>query len=79
MCGRARDDLGKLHAAEQAILAPFAADLSALDEAGVKAQRRSLRALAGGLGWRWRGDRCLELTFTLEPGVFATSLVRELI
>jgi tRNA pseudouridine13 synthase len=79
MCGHARDGLGKLHAAEQAILAPFAADLSTLEEAGVKAQRRALRAIPGGLDWRWQGERCLELTFTLEPGVFATSLVRELV
>jgi len=79
MYGHARDDLGKLRGAEQAILAPFAADLSILEDAGVKAQRRALRAIPGDLDWRWQGERCLELTFTLEPGVFATSLVRELI
>ena len=79
MCGGARDDLVALRDAEEALLAPFAADVSALQEAGVKAQRRSLRAIPAELHWRWYGDRRLELTFALEPGVFATSLVRELI
>ncbi len=79
LCGGARDALGELHEAEQAILAPFAGDLRALNEAGVQAARRALRAMAADLRWRWQGADRLELRFTLEPGVFATALVRELI
>jgi len=77
--GSARDDLGKLRGGEQAILAPFATDLRALEQAGVKSQRRALRAVARDLCWRWCSERQLELTFTLDPGVFATSLVRVLV
>ncbi|MDH3451682.1 MAG: tRNA pseudouridine(13) synthase TruD [Gammaproteobacteria bacterium] len=79
LCGRARDGLGELLGEEQAILAPFVADLSALAKAGVKAQRRALRAIPRDLRWRWHDTQQLELSFTLEPGAFATSLVRELV
>ena len=49
-----------------------------VERQGVAAARRRLRATATGLEWHRDGD-VLELTFTLPAGVFATSLVREIV
>ena len=48
-----------------------------LEEAGLEADRRALRARAHELAWRWRGEDALELAFTLASGAYATALLRE--
>jgi tRNA pseudouridine13 synthase len=48
-----------------------------LEEAGLEADRRALRARAHDLAWRWRGEDALELAFTLASGAYATALLRE--
>ncbi len=46
--------------------------------AGMKASRRSLRMIPQDLQWHFRGD-CLLLSFQLQKGSFATSLIREIV
>jgi len=52
--------------------------ISLLGSAGVKAGRRSLRLLPTGLEWERSGSD-LTLRFTLPPGGYATSVLRELV
>jgi tRNA pseudouridine13 synthase len=52
--------------------------VESLDKAGVTADRRSLRVLPAELRWRL-GEDGLTLDFSLPPGAYATSLLRELV
>ena len=63
---------------EAAALAAESGLIDALAGQGVEAGRRSLRLRPAGLERRWDGD-ALELAFTLPPGAYATSLLRELV
>ena len=59
------------HAAEELLC-------NGLELAGLKAERRALRAVARGLQWSWPDTKTLELTFSLQRGVYATSLLSEI-
>lgn len=48
-----------------------------LERAGLTQERRALRAVASDFTATWSGDDCVELSFSLKPGVFATTLLRE--
>jgi len=50
---------------------------SGLEQAGLKAERRALRATAHDLKWSWGNTNTLELSFSLQRGVYATSLLGE--
>ncbi len=50
-----------------------------LEQAGLKNERRALRATALDLDWLWRDESTLELSFTLEKGVYATSMLGEIV
>ena len=50
-----------------------------LVQAGLKQERRALRALASDLTVEWLDTRTLRLGFTLARGVFATSLLNEIV
>ena len=50
-----------------------------LKKAGLNAERRALRACAKDLHWQWLDATTLELQFTLQRGVFATSLLAEIV
>jgi len=50
-----------------------------LVSAGLKAERRSLRAIAHNLQWKWLDSQTLELSFALQRGVYATSMLREIV
>lgn len=50
-----------------------------LEKAGLKRERRALRAVAYELQWRWLDDQTLEINVVLQKGVYATSLLRELV
>jgi tRNA pseudouridine13 synthase len=52
--------------------------VESLDKAGVTADRRSLRVLPAELRWSL-GEDGLALAFSLPPGAYATSLLRELV
>lgn len=77
--GLGKQPLGAEMAAREAAWLADEADLRAgVERQRAAAQRRRLRAVASGLEWSHEGD-CLELAFTLPAGVFATSLLRELV
>jgi tRNA pseudouridine13 synthase len=63
---------------ERDILSAYCADLELLETCGFSMDRRPLRALAGGLSWRWPEARVLEIGFELEQGSYATCLLAEL-
>lgn len=50
-----------------------------LEAAGLEQARRSLRLPVRGLQWVWLPGQILELQFTLPPGAYATSVLRELL
>jgi len=47
--------------------------------AGLKAERRALRAIAHHLQWNWLDSQTLELSFSLQRGVYATSMLQEIV
>ena len=49
-----------------------------LERAGLAQERRALRLRPEGLAWDWRGEDALELRFSLPPGCYATTVLREL-
>ncbi len=59
--------------------APYAAWIEGLIAARVAHARRSLRARADEMHWRWLAGDVLELTFTLRSGCYATVLLGEII
>ncbi|UCC57391.1 MAG: tRNA pseudouridine(13) synthase TruD [Gammaproteobacteria bacterium] len=50
-----------------------------LAKAGLRQERRALRLPVEGLAWSWPQADCLELTFRLTAGAYATSVLRELV
>ncbi len=50
-----------------------------LVNAGLKTERRALRAVAHDLKWQWLDSQALELSFSLQRGVYATSLLSEIV
>jgi tRNA pseudouridine13 synthase len=50
-----------------------------LERAGMKQERRSLRLAVKGLHYRFCADNCLELSFDLPTGTYATAVLHELL
>ena len=48
-----------------------------LERFGLASGRRALRARVSDLEWRWGGDGVLDLSFSLQRGSYATSVIRE--
>jgi tRNA pseudouridine13 synthase len=69
---------GEAAALEKRILMANSQLAEGLEKAGLKAERRALRAVPQQLGWQWTATDALELDFTLRRGVYATSLLAEL-
>lgn len=63
---------------EKAVLKEFPDLLDGLEAAGLTAARRPLRSRVLDLQWHWRDEHSLELSFGLNRGSYATSLLREL-
>ena len=63
---------------ELVIAEAFALLCQGLETHGLKQERRSLRLLVDQLSHEWLDDDCLELTFSLPPGSYATSVLQEL-
>ncbi|MFK7996424.1 MAG: tRNA pseudouridine(13) synthase TruD [Granulosicoccus sp.] len=77
--GRGRTAANDACAAFEAIHLEANADLcDGLERAGLAQERRALRARPDNLEHSWLSDDALELRFSLSPGVFATTLLREL-
>ncbi len=53
--------------------------VNGLISAGLKQERRALRALAEGLQFEWVDEQTLRLSFSLARGVYATALLQELV
>jgi tRNA pseudouridine13 synthase len=69
---------GEAAALEEEVLRRFEPLVQGLQRAGVEAGRRSLRVAPAELDWQWEGA-CLALEFSLPPGAYATSVLRELV
>lgn len=52
---------------------------SGLIKAGLRSDRRALRAVPQDLSWQWLESNVLQLNFALPAGSYATALLRELI
>lgn len=62
---------------ETQTLAPWASWCSGLEHVGLQQERRPLVLHPQEASWRWL-EQDLEVSFTLEPGAFATSVLREI-
>lgn len=76
-------ELRSTGAARDVELAALAGDTAmrlraGLERAGLKQERRALRLRPAELAWDWRDSGALELRFTLPPGSYATTVLREL-
>ena len=69
---------GEIKAQELAVREKFAVLSAGLAKHGLKQERRSLRLMVGELEHTWLEDDVLQLTFTLPPGSYATSVLQEL-
>ncbi len=69
---------GAIAQLESDLLATEAVFTEGLANAGLRSERRALRAVASDLQWRWLSDTTIELQFALGKGVFATSLLAEI-
>ena len=70
---------GEVLALESDCLKDFDVLCKGLENAGLKAERRALRARVHELQWRWIDHSILEISVTLQRGVYATSLLREIV
>lgn len=64
---------------EQRVLAHESAFCAGLERAGLKQQRRALVLRAREMSWEWLESDRLQIRFSLPPGSYATSVLRELI
>ncbi len=64
---------------EHALLQPHQEWLQGLKRFGLSHDRRALRARVIDLKWNWLADNDLELEFALNPGSYATMVLRELV
>ena len=69
---------GSCRQLEHAVLAGYADWCAGLEVAGLKQDRRALRLMVQDLGWQMTGRAELSLEFSLPPGAYATSVLREL-
>jgi tRNA pseudouridine13 synthase len=69
---------GAVRQLENAVVAPYEALCRPLEAAGLRQERRALRARARDLQWRWLEPRVLQLAFELPRGSFATALLANL-
>ncbi|AOH37488.2 tRNA pseudouridine(13) synthase TruD [Luteimonas sp. JM171] len=71
---------GRARAIEMAALEGADAEAlrSGLEQAGLRQERRATRVRPGALAWNWQGPGTLELSFTLPPGAYATTVLAEI-
>ncbi|MFK8028455.1 MAG: tRNA pseudouridine(13) synthase TruD [Gammaproteobacteria bacterium] len=50
-----------------------------MEHAGLKQERRPLAAIPQNMTWQWLDDTQLHISFTLAPGYYATSVLREIL
>jgi tRNA pseudouridine13 synthase len=64
---------------ENTLLEDFASWCQALENKGLKKERRALRVIAENLQYNWLEDDQLQLQFSLPKGCYATSVLREIV
>ncbi len=64
---------------EQAVAAAFPLLCQGLEQAGLRQERRALRAPVRNLAWDWLEPHAVALQFRLPAGAYATAVLRELI
>jgi len=67
-----------VRAAELALSSQFPILSAGLEKHGLKQERRSLRLMVNELNYQWLSTDVLELSFSLKPGSYATSVLQEL-
>lgn len=70
---------GEVAALERAVAAEFALFRQGLEQAGLRQERRALRARAQGLAWEFQDNETLTVRFSLPAGSYATVVLREVI
>ena len=63
---------------ESAVASEFELLCQGLEKHGLKQERRALRLIVSELSHQWLDDDSLELSFSLPPGSYATSVLQEL-
>lgn len=63
---------------EDEILSEFSDFCEGLEKAGLSQERRAIRAMARDFEHQWLDNSTLQLSFHLSPGIFATTLLKEL-
>lgn len=63
---------------EQDVLEPYRNWIEALAQQGIEAKRRALRVKPQLFEWHWRDDNSLAIGLELPAGVYATTVLREL-
>ena len=63
---------------EEQTLSDFADVCEGLEKAGLSQERRAIRAMVTDLTHDWSDESSLQLSFSLAPGLFATTLLKEL-
>lgn len=71
--------VGECQQFELDLMQGYKAFTDGLEKAGLKQQRRALRARVEQLQWRWGDSGVLTLDFNLSKGVYATSFLSELV
>ena len=70
---------GECRELEAGVLAGYEPFRLGLEAAGLRQERRALRLLVPDLQWQWPEPDVLVLEFSLPPGSYATSMLRELV
>ncbi len=71
--------MGECEHFENAVLGEFETYTTGLEKAGLKQQRRPLRARVNQLNWQWEKPDTLRLDFNLLKGAYATSFLSEIV
>ncbi|MFT5115308.1 MAG: tRNA pseudouridine13 synthase [Parasphingorhabdus sp.] len=69
----------RLETRESDWLSQFRGEANRLEQLKISMTRRALRAMPQNFSWQWQDKVTLIMEFELESGVFATSLLRELV
>lgn len=69
---------GEIGIAEAKLASTFPVLSAGLEKHGLKQERRALRLMVPELDYKWLADDVLELSFSLKPGSYATSVLQEL-
>jgi tRNA pseudouridine13 synthase len=70
---------GVVRTLEQETLADLPELREGLERTGLEQERRALRLRVSDLAWESVEEHALRLSFTLPPGAYATTLLREIV